>query len=269
MRSLGREIVKLMSLKRTYAGWAGLLAIPLIMVLALDLATSKPGPGEGPPFFSNIVNNGVFVPLAAIAALSAFLLPLAAAMTGGYAVAGEAEMGTMKTWLARPVSRTSVIFSKWLVAILYVFVGMLLVGIAGALAGWAVFGAHPLVTLSGGTISIGHGVWLIFLAYLLILLNMVCVISLALLLSTVTDSSLAAAVISLVIMLVMAALTAFSYFDWLKPYLFVAHTDAWMNLFRQPIYWHPIRDALINYAAYIAVLTGLAWWAFRRKDVLS
>ena len=70
-------------------------------------------------------------------------------------------------------------------------------------------------------------------------------------------------------MLLMAALTAFSYFDWLKPYLFVAHTDAWMNLFRQPIYWHPIRKALVNYAEYIVVLTGLAWWAFRRKDVLS
>ena len=269
MKSISREIVKMLSLKRTYLGWIGLLAIPLIMVLALDLSTAKPAPGEGPPFFSSIVNNGMFVPIAAIAALSAFLLPLAAAMTGGYAVAGEAEMGTMKTWLARPVSRTSVLFSKWIVAILYVFVGMLLVGVAGGLAGWAVFGAHPLVSLSGGTIGIGHGVWLIFIAYLLILLNMVCVISLALLISTLTDSSLTAAVGALVIMLIMAALTAFSYFNFLKPYLFVAHTDAWMNLFRQPIYWHPIQNALINYAEYIVGLTVLAWYFFRRKDILS
>lgn len=269
MRSVGREFIKVLFQRRTYFGWAGLLAVPLIMTLALDLATKKPPPGEGPPFFSNIVNNGIFVPLAAAAALSAFLLPLVAAMAGSYVISGEAELGTMKTWLVRPVSRTSVVFSKWLVAVLYVFVGMLLVGVGGALVGWAVFGAHPLVTLSGGTIGVGHGLWLIFVAYLLILMEMVCIVSLAVLFSTFTDSSLTAAVSALVVMLVMAALTAFSYFDFLKPYLFVSHADAWMNLFRQPTYWHPIRDAVINYAEYIIGLMALAWFFFRRKDILS
>jgi len=269
MRSIRREIIKLLSLKRTYLGWVVLSLVPIIMVLALDLSTTKPPPGEGPPFFSSIVNNGVFVPLAAIAALSAFLLPLAAAMSGGYSIAGEAEMGTMKTWLVRPVSRGSVLLSKWFVALVYVFVSMVIVGVVGGLAGWAVFGVHPLVTLSGDTVSVGHGLWLIALTYLLIFLEMVVIVSFAVLISAISDSSLAAAVGSLVVMLIMAALLAFSYFSFLKPYLFVSHTQDWMNLFRTPIHWPPIRDAVISYVVYIMVLVSAAWYVFRRKDVLS
>jgi len=148
VRSLGREFVKILFQRRTYVGWAGLLAVPLLIVLALDLSSSKPAPGEGPPFFAAIINNGIFVPVAAIGALSFFLLPLVASMAGAFPLAGEAEMGTMKTWMSRPVGRSGVLFSKWGVAVLYVVVGMLLVGIGGLLAGWAVFGIHPLATLS-------------------------------------------------------------------------------------------------------------------------
>ena len=269
MKSIGREIVKVLSLKRTYLGWIVLTLVPIIMVLALDLSTNKPPPGEGPPFFSNIVNNGVFVPLAAIAALSAFLLPLAAAMSGGYSIAGEAEMGTMKTWLVRPVSRGAVLLSKWFVAVAYVFVAMAIVGVVGLLAGWAVFGVHPLVTLSGATVSVPHGLWLIALTYLLIFMEMMVIVSFAVLISALTDSSLASAVGSLVIMLIMAALIAFSYFSFLKPYLFVSRTEAWMSFFRTPVHWTPIRDAVVTYAIYIVALVGAAWFFFRRKDILS
>jgi ABC-2 type transport system permease protein len=111
VRSLWRELLKILFQRRTYVGWAGLLAVPLLIVLALDLSSSKPGAGEGPPFFAAISNNGIFVPLAAIGALSFFLFPLIASMAGAYPLAGEAELGTMKTWMSRPVGRAGVLFS--------------------------------------------------------------------------------------------------------------------------------------------------------------
>lgn len=37
MKSIRRETIKLLSLKRTYLGWAVLTLVPVIMVLALDL----------------------------------------------------------------------------------------------------------------------------------------------------------------------------------------------------------------------------------------
>lgn len=269
MNHLRREIVKVLFQRRTYVGWAGLVAIPIIMTIALRLSSGTPPHGEGPPFFSNIAANGMFVPLAALAAMSFFLLPLVSAMTGSYVIAGEAELGTLKTLLTRPVSRTGVLLAKWAVAIMYVGVGMALVAIAGVIAGWSVFGLHPMTTLSGGQVSVAHGFGLIALAYLIALVGMACVVSLAVLLSTLTDSSLTAAVGALVLVLVLQALGQFSYFDFLKPYLFTSHFEDWFNLLRQPISWEPIWKALATFAAYIIGLVLVAWGVFRRKDILS
>ena len=126
------------------------------------------GSGEGPPFFAAIVNNGIFVPVAAIGALSFFLLPLVASMAGAFPLAGEAEMGTMKTWMSRPVGRSGVLFSKWGVAVLYVVVGMLLVGIGGCRRLGRV-GIHRWRRCRAPPIGVGAGLERIVLANLLIL----------------------------------------------------------------------------------------------------
>jgi ABC-2 type transport system permease protein len=268
MKLLRGEFTKTMFQKRTYVGWAGLTAIPIIMALALSLSSKKPGPNEGPPFFSQAVHNGMFLPLAAIAALSFFFLPLVASMAGGFPLAGEAEQGTIKTWLVHPVSRGGVLFSKWVVAVIYVAIGMALVAAVGLAAGGIAFGIHPVVLGLGGTVSVAHGLWLTLLAYLIILAAAVCVVSLAMFFSTLADSSLTAAVGALVVFIVMQILGGFSLFDSIKPYLFTSHLDAWQNLFSRPIVWHPIATALMTFGVYVAVLTVAAWAVFRRKDVL-
>jgi ABC-2 type transport system permease protein len=269
VRSLGREFQKILAQKRSYLGWGGLLAIPFLEVLALDLSSSKPGAGEGPPFLSQVVHNGMFVPLSALAALSFFLLPLLSSMAGAYPVAGEAEQGTMKTWLSRPVSRSTVLFSKWGIAIIYVVIGMALVWAGGLLAGGVVFGLKPLVTTSGTTVSVAHGFWLTLLTYGLILLGMMCLISLAVLFSTFTNSSLTAAVVAMVIFIVLSILNGFHYFDFMKPYTFTAYNTTFLDLFRDPVYWRPIRDAVLTYTGTIAGVTALAWYIFRRRDILT
>ncbi len=34
-------------------------------------------------------------------------------------------------------------------------------------------------------------------------------------------------------------------------------------------YWHPIRNAVLTYVATIAGTTALAWYIFRRRDILT
>jgi len=86
--------------------------------------------------------------------------------------------------------------------------------------------------------------------------------------STLTSSSLTAAIGTLVIFIVMQVLGSFSYFDFLKPYLFTSHLDAWQNLFQGTIDWGPLEKGLLAFFAYIVVSTVAAWYVFRRKDVL-
>src|SRR5450759_1549088 len=96
MKLLRGELTKLFFQKRTYVGWVGLLVIPILIVVALDLSSPSSRGGDGGPggFFILASHNGLLVPLAAIGALTTFLLPLLAARAdnGTSSPLGEARM---------------------------------------------------------------------------------------------------------------------------------------------------------------------------------
>ena len=138
MKLLRREFIKLVSQKRSYVGWAGLLAVPLLMTLAIYLNRNNHHRGNGPGGLITLAtHNGLLMPVAAITVLSAFLLPLLASMVGSYQLAGEAETGTLKTWLMHSISRGGVLVSKWGVAVIYVVIGLVVVFVGGLAAGGA------------------------------------------------------------------------------------------------------------------------------------
>jgi ABC-2 type transport system permease protein len=144
-----------------------------------------------------------------------------------------------------------------------------ILAIGSLIAGGAIYGLKPLTLLTGQTVSVGESVWLIFLSYVFVLVGMAAVVSLAVAFSTLTNSSLTAVGAALVLVIVMLVLGSLSVFDFLQPYLFTSHFPSWVNFFRDPVDWDPIRDALINFVVWIGAMTGLAWFNFRRKDILS
>ena len=269
MKLLRLELTKLFAQKRSYVGWAGLLIVPLLMALAIYLNRHNPHRDNGPGGLILLASkDGLLMPVAAITLLSGFLLPLLASMVGSYQLAGEAETGTIKTWLMHSISRGGVILSKWGVAIIYVIIGLVLVAAGGFVAGALAFGLHAPTLLTGQTVSVTHGLWLTALSYLYVLAGVICVLSLALLFATFTNSSLTAAIGALVVVIVMNILGAFSYFDFLKPYLFTSYGDGWQDLFTRPMVWTTIVKGIITFGAYITFFTSAAWLRFRRKDIL-
>ena len=78
-----------------------LAAVPI--VLAIAVKTRPPAAGRGgPDFFGSITGNGLFVALAALTRRAALFLPLAVAVLAGDAVAGEANIGTLRYLLTVP-----------------------------------------------------------------------------------------------------------------------------------------------------------------------
>ena len=61
--------------------------------------------GGGPDFFASITENGLFVALAALTIELGLFLPLAVATISGDAIAGEANIGTLRYLLTVPVQR--------------------------------------------------------------------------------------------------------------------------------------------------------------------
>jgi ABC-2 type transport system permease protein len=272
MTLLRSELTKIFFQKRTYIGWAALVAIPILVAVALKFGNPGGGSGggadAGPPFFSLAKSNGLLVPLAAMAMLSAFFLPLIAAMAGGFQLASEAESSTLKTWLLHPIDRGPVVLSKWFTSVLYVLAGMGVALLAAYAAGVPFFGTARVALLTGGTVSVGHGLALTLLAYLYVGLAMIAVASIAMLISAITDSSLTAAIGTLVLVIVMQIVGQLSYFDFLKPYLFTSHLDAWQALFHGSIDWTTIEKGVLAFAVYAGVGLAATWRLFRRKDVL-
>lgn len=274
MSAVRREFVKTLFQKRTYLGWAGLFVVPFLIAIAFRFSGGGPqggGPGAdtGEQIFEQIRTNGIYVTMAALMALSAFLLPLLSSMSGSYTIAGEAENGTLRTMLMQPIRRGTFLMAKWFVANLYVAIGLVIMGVAGLIAGGAFFGLSSMTLFSGQTVGVWHGLGLIVAAYAFVFLGMMAVVSLAVFFSTLTNSSLTAVAGALVLTIIMEALQAFTVFDFLQPYLFTHHFNAWMNLLRDPVVWSPIIKALINFAVWIAGMTGLAYIRFQRKDILS
>jgi ABC-2 type transport system permease protein len=190
-------------------------------------------------------------------------------MVAGYMIAGEAELGTLRIVLLRPVKRGAFVLTKWVMAMVYLAVGFALMLAGGLLFGAIFFGLHPMITLSGSTVSVWHGLGLIVLCCLYGLAAMACIVSLALLFSTITDSSLTALIATIVIYIVVQVLIAFSYFAWLRPWVFPTYFEGYLNFFRDPIYWAPIVKGLEAFVAWSGGLTLAAYLLFRRKDVLS
>jgi ABC-2 type transport system permease protein len=275
MSAISREFVKMLFQKRTYIGWGGLFVIPFLIMLAFRFSSGGPGGGRGGQpdvgevIFSQIRGNGLYLIVAALMAMATFFLPLLASMSGSYTIAGEAENGTLRTMLMQPVKRGSFLMSKWVVANLYMAVCLFLLGIAALIAGGAVFGLHPINLFTGQTIGVWHALGLSAASYAFVLVGMMCVVSLAVLFSTLTNSSLTAVAGALVLVIIMEALQAFSVFDFIQPYLFTSKFVVWTNFLNSPIDWTPVYKGLINYAVWIVGTTVIAYWRFRRKDILS
>jgi len=272
MRHIGRELVKILAQKRTYFGWVGLFIVPFLITLAIRLQHHQPGRGDqqGPDFFFNLItSNGLYVVVGALVALVTFLLPLLSSMSGSQTIAGEAENGTLRTVLMQPVRRGSVLMAKWFVANLYIAIGLVVLAVGALIAGGAVYGLRPMLLLTGQTVSVGHSLWLIFLAYVYAWVGMMAVVSLGVALSTLTNSGLAAMGAGLGLVVIMLILGGLSVFDFLHPYLFTSHFQDLINFFHKPIDWVPIRNGLINFVVWIVGMTGIGWLNFRRKDILS
>src|SRR5437762_3689970 len=145
-----------------------LAAVPIAVAVAVRLSGEGPSPGSGPRFFDQITNNGVFAALVGLTVTLPFFLPLAVAVVAGDAIAGEANLGTLRYVLTRPYGRTRLLIYKGAAVISFCVIATCTVALAGMLAGAILFPIGPVATLSGTTLSLSAGTVRIFGAALVV-----------------------------------------------------------------------------------------------------
>ncbi len=263
------ELRKMFRRPRTWATIGVLTALPTLVAVLLAITDLRPRPGEGPPFLSAVLNDGTLFPLAALGVVLPLFLPIAVAVLGGDAIAGETQTGTLRYLLVRPVGRTRLLVAKLAVTVVFVFLAVLVVAaVAFAVGAW-LFGVKPLPSVSGQTIAAQDATWRTAVTVGYVAWSMLGVAAVALFASTVTDSPLAAALGALAALVTSQVLDLLDAAAAIKPYLPTHYWLAFVDLFRTPVLWRDVNRGFAVQAVYIAVFLGFAWANFATKDIKS
>ncbi len=266
------ELRKMFRRPRTWATIAVLNALPVLVAVLLVLTDLAPRPGEGPPFLSAVLGNGVLYPLAALAIVLPLFLPIAVAVVAGDAVAGEAQAGTLRYLLARPAGRTRLLVAKLVAVLAFVLVTVLVVAAVGYVVGTTMFEAQPVAggtSVSGTSLTPEQIAGRTLLAIGYVAVSMLGVAAFALFFSTLTDSPLGATMGALAVLVTSSLLFTLDAASPIAPYLPTRYWLAFVDLFRDPILWRDITRGLALQGVYVGVLLTAAWANFTTKDVTS
>jgi ABC-2 type transport system permease protein len=264
------ELRALLRRPRTWVSIALLAGLPTVVALFLAESSLAPRPGTGPAFLAQVTTNGALYPAAALALVLPLFLPIAVSVVAGEAVAGEAQQGTLRYLLLRPVGRTTLLVAKLVSIVVYVALAVVIVAGVAYVVGTHLFGTAPLPSLSGGpplTTEQASGRMLLAVAYVGI--SMLGVGSFALALSTVTDSPLAATLGALAVLVTSQVLDLLEAAGPVRGYLPTHYWLAFVDLFRNPVLWRDLERGTLLQLAYVAVLLLASWAHFQTKDITS
>ena len=277
------ELVKLIRRPRSWVSVALLCGLPVLVAIFVAVTHLAPPPGQGPTLLSAVLSNGSLYPAAALAIVLPLFLPVAVAVVAGDSIAGEASSGMLRYLLARPVGRTRLLVAKLATLIVYTLTAVVAVAGTAYLTGTLLFGSAPVAATPGGITTSGiaanslSGTGLTPADVLIrtggaiafIGVSMLGVGAIALFLSTVTDSSLGAALGALAALVTSQVLVTLNAAASVSPYLPTRYWLAWVDFFREPILWRNIDRGFAVQGVYVAVFLALAWANFATKDITS
>jgi ABC-2 type transport system permease protein len=241
--------------------------VPVLICVAVKTSSNRPG--RGGTIFGGITDNGLFAALAAFLVVIPLFLPLVVSVVAGDSIAGEANTGTLRYLLVVPVGRSRLLAVKLAVIAVWCAACVLIVALAGLLAGLVLFPSGELTLLSGRVVSYGEGVGRLALIGLYVAIMAAMVGALGLFVSTMTEVPVAAMAATLTLTIVSEVADAIpqlaSIHGWLPSHYWLQ----WVDLLRDPVLTTDIRTGVLVTMGYVALFVSLAWARFGGKDVTS
>ncbi len=272
------ELRKLLRRPRTWVTILLVCSLPAVVAVVVAFREIDPSPDQ-PALLAAVLTHGQLYPAAALGLVLPLFLPIAVALVAGDSIAGEAQQGTLRYLLIRPVGRTRLLVAKLASILVFSLLTVLAVVVSGyflgiLLLGEGVAGVDPDAALQATTFS-GTPLTLLDVAQrtlftlLYVTWSMMGIGAIALFLSTVTDSPLVAALGALTVLILSTALVLLGIAESLEKALPTYYWLHWIDFFRDPIPWQGIRTGIFVQGLYVVGATGLAWANFLTKDVTS
>jgi ABC-2 type transport system permease protein len=266
---LRTEWSKALRRPRTYVAIGFVMAIPVIVAFALWANPPDPGRGGG-QFFYVATQTGLLFPAAILRVVSRLVLLVVIALFAGDAIAGEANTGNLRYLLLRPIPRGRLLAAKLTVAASLALVTTIALMLTATIAGGVAFGFTGLhgqaffVDQSAGNLLLhtamatGYVTW-----------SLASVVAFGFMVSTMTDSPGGATAAAVGLGITSQILEAIDSLGSIRNYLPLKYFDAWTGLFWSNRVPDDVYSGLLLPIPFVLVFCGVAWWWFRRKDVLA
>jgi len=259
---------------RTLIVLAMLAVIPVVIGVGLTLVDTNAGSGSGGgpddgggALLATAVNNGFVLPIAALVMTLTLLLPLAAAMAGADAIAGETAHGTLRGWLLTPVSRGRLLAVKSFGVATVALVTVLSMAVTGVITGLIINGTDSLFTISGTTLSLWDALGRILIAVAWVTLQLWAVGAVALAISACTEHPMLVVVSVLAGNIVFQILGYLDAVSWLHPFLLNQNwTSALTEVLQDPMASVQLGEGALRAACYIAIALSLAYARLTTRD---
>jgi ABC-2 type transport system permease protein len=165
-------------------------------------------------------------------------VPLLIALVAGDMISGEANMGTLRLLITKPISRDKLITAKFLASAIYTLLLLIWMAIWALFGSMLIFGTDDLIILKSDTviqILASDTFWRYFAAFGFAALAMVTVSALSFFLSIFAENSIGPIIACMSIVIIFTILNTLNLpiFNVVKPYLFTSHMLGWKGFFVQ------------------------------------
>ncbi len=214
-------------------------------------------------------------------------VPLLVSLIAGDLVAGEANMGTLRLLVTKPISRETLMLSKFSASVVYVMMLLLWMAVLALLGSILLFGTNDLVVIKETGFQIIESsdvLWRFFAAFGFATLALICIAALAFMLSVFAENSIGPIVATVCVVIVFTIIQQLQvpmFQEYAAPYLFTTHMLGWKGFFyvmatpeNQSIPgsvenpWAMVKSGLVL-TLYTLLFLGVGVISFKRKDILS
>ncbi|MEJ8816688.1 ABC transporter permease [Lacibacter sp. H407] len=284
------ELFKVFKRPRTYIAFIAVLAIVVLIQVAIYADGAKYMDfvlKDVKDNFDVIGNplNGYFVCFVILQTLLIHV-PLLVALVSADMIAGEANMGTLRLLITKPVSRTKLLLSKFFASAIYAVILLIWIAILGLFVSMLIFGTDGLMNAKSYEIIILNGddiFWRYLLAFGFAAIALITVSAVGFFFSIFAENSLGPIVATMSVIIVFTILTTLDIplFQSVKDFFFTSHMIAWKGFFEMKLNadGESIPGTIRNLPAvlrsagvlllHIVLLVGASIFIFKRKDVLS
>jgi len=218
-------------------------------------------------------------------------VPILIALIAADSISGEANMGTLRLIMSKPISRTQIILVKFAAATVFTFFLLLWMALMALFLSLFIFGTGDmLIFRTRGEesqillITRDDIMWRYYAAFAYATVALTVIASLSLLLSIFAENSIGPIIATVCIVIVCTIISNINVpiIDKnVKPYLFTSYLVGWKGFFYIGTdndgktikgsleNWPAIRKSLLILIAHIFILVTTAIMVFKKKDILS